>query len=240
MNYQNFQVKSELRDRDYSYQTAVPVLIRKVYLWMTLALAITGLTAYVVATTPSLINAIFENSLYWVLIIAELALVFIVSSMIDRLSLSTATMLFVLYSIVNGATLSSIFIVFAAESIASVFFITAGTFGVMAFIGYTTKTDLTKMGKILLMALIGIVIATLVNMFVKSSGLQTIVSYIGVVIFVGLTAYDSQKIKQLLIGAPEENEMAQKIALLGALTLYLDFINLFLYLLRILGKVNRD
>lgn len=240
MNYQNFQVNSELRDRDYSYQAAVPVLIRKVYLWMTLALAITGLTAYLVATTPSLINAIFENSLYWVLIIAELALVFIVSSMIDRLSLSTATILFVLYSIVNGATLSSIFMIYALESIASVFFITAGTFGVMAFIGYTTKTDLTKMGKILLMALIGIVIATLVNMFVKSSGLQTIVSYVGVVIFVGLTAYDSQKIKQLLIGAPEESEMAQKIALLGALTLYLDFINLFLYLLRILGKVNRD
>lgn len=239
MNYQNYQVDNNLRDCDFAYQSAVPALIRKVYLWMTLALAITGLTAYVVATTPAIINTIYSSSLYWVLIIAELALVFIVSGMIDRLSLSTATMLFVLYSVVNGATLSSIFMIYTMESIASVFFISAGTFAVMAFIGYTTKTDLTKMGKILLMALIGLVITTIVNMFVVSSGLQTIVSYIGVLIFVGLTAYDSQKIKNLLYGAPEESEGAQKLALLGALSLYLDFINLFLYLLRIFGS-RRD
>ena len=122
------------------------------------------------------------------------------------------------------------------SSIASVFFITAGTFAVMALIGYTTKTDLTSMGKILFMALIGIIIATIVNIFLKSSGLQMIVSYLGVLIFVGLTAYDSQKIKNMLLMAPDAGEGAQKLALLGALTLYLDFINLFIYLLRIFGR----
>ena len=122
------------------------------------------------------------------------------------------------------------------SSIASVFFITAGTFAVMAVIGYTTKKDLTSMGKILFMALIGIIIATVVNIFLKSTGLQMVVSYLGVLIFVGLTAYDSQKIKQMLLMAPDAGEGAQKIALLGALSLYLDFVNLFIYLLRIFGR----
>ena len=126
--------------------------------------------------------------------------------------------------------------IYTMSSIASVFFITAGTFAVMAFIGYTTKKDLTSMGKILFMALIGIIIATVVNIFLKSTGLEMIVSYLGVLIFVGLTAYDSQKIKQMLLMAPDAGEGAQKIALLGALTLYLDFINLFIYLLRIFGR----
>ena len=132
--------------------------------------------------------------------------------------------------------LSSIFLIYTMSSIASVFFITAGTFGVMALIGYTTKKDLTSMGKILFMALIGIIIATVVNIFLKSSGLQMIVSYLGVLIFVGLTAYDSQKIKHMLQMAPDASEASQKLALLGALTLYLDFINLFIYLLRIFGR----
>ena len=126
--------------------------------------------------------------------------------------------------------------IYTMSSIASVFFITAGTFAVMAFIGYTTKKDLTSMGKILFMALIGIIIATVVNIFLKSTGLEMIVSYLGVLIFVGLTAYDSQKIKQMLLMAPDAGEGAQKIALLGALTLYLDFVNLFIYLLRIFGR----
>ena len=169
--------------------------------------------------------------------IAELALVFAISGAINRLSLSTATMLFVLYSVINGAVLSYIFLIYTMTSIASVFFITAGTFAVMAFIGYTTKTDLTSMGKILLMAIIGLIIASLVNVFlVKSSGFDLIISYAGVLIFVGLTAYDSQKIKQMLQMAPDAGEASQKLALVGALSLYLDFINLFIYLLRILGK----
>ena len=144
--------------------------------------------------------------------------------------------MFVLYSVINGALLSSIFLIYTASSIATVFFITAGTFATMALIGYTTKTDLSSIGKYLFMALIGLVIATFVNFFIKSSGFDYILSYIGVLIFVGLTAYDSQKIKQMLLQAPDAGEGAQKIALLGALSLYLDFINLFLYLLRIFGR----
>ena len=158
---------------------------------------------------------------------------------IGKLSATAATLLFVLYSIVNGATLSVIFLAYTMTSIASVFFITAGTFAVMAFIGYTTKTDLTSFGKMLMMGLIGIILATVVNIFIGSSMLNMMVSYVGVVVFVGLTAYDSQKIKNLLYQVDNMSEEAQKLALLGSLTLYLDFINLFLMLLRIFGG-NRD
>ena len=225
------------RERELSMSQAFPVLMRKVYVWMSLALAITGITAFGVANSPGVMSMIFSNQIvFWGLVIAELALVFAISGAINRLSLSTATMLFVLYSVINGAVLSSIFLIYTMTSIASVFFITAGTFAVMAFIGYTTKTDLTSMGKILMMALIGLIIATIVNLFIKSSGFTLILSYVGVLVFVGLTAYDSQKIKQMLLQAPDAGEGAQKLALLGALSLYLDFINLFLYLLRIFGK----
>ena len=225
------------RDRELSMSQAFPVLMRKVYVWMSLALAITGITAFGVANSPGVMSMIFGNQIvFWGLVIAEVALVFAISGAINRLSLSTATMLFVLYSVINGVVLSSIFLIYTMTSIASVFFITAGTFSVMALIGYTTKTDLTSMGKILFMALIGIIIATVVNIFLKSSGLEMIVSYLGVLIFVGLTAYDSQKIKHMLQMAPDAGEGAQKLALLGALTLYLDFVNLFIYLLRIFGR----
>ena len=219
---------------------AFPALMRKVYLWMTLALVITGFTAFGIASNPGIAYAIVTNRLlFWGLIIAEFGLVIRISGAINKLSAVTATLLFVLYSIVNGATLSVIFMAYTMSSIASVFFITAGLFGVMAFIGYTTKTDLTSIGKILFMALIGIILATIVNLFVGSSMLNMIVSYIGVVIFTGLTAYDSQKIKNMLYNADSMDEGMQKIALLGSLTLYLDFINLFLMLLRIFGG-NRD
>ncbi len=226
------------RERELSMSQAFPVLMRKVYVWMTFALAITGICAYGVASSPGIINALYSNqAIMWGIVIAELALVFGISAAINRISLTTATMLFVLYSALNGVMLSSIFMVYTTTSIASVFFITAGTFAVMAFIGYTTKTDLTSMGKILMMALIGMIIASLVNVFlVKSTGFDLILSYVGVLVFVGLTAYDSQKIKQMLLEAPDAGETAQKVALLGALSLYLDFINLFIYLLRIFGK----
>jgi FtsH-binding integral membrane protein len=204
---------------------------------MTLALVITGFTAYGVATSPGILQAIYTNQiLFWGLIIAEFALVFGVSAAINKLSLTTATLMFILYSVINGALFSYIFLAYTASSIATVFFITAGTFGVMALIGYTTKTDLSSMGKILFMALIGMIIATVVNIFVKSDGLTTILSYVGVLIFVGLTAYDTQRIKNMLLEAPDASEAAQKVALLGALSLYLDFINLFIYLLRIFGR----
>lgn len=237
MNYNELNFGTMTREQELSMSAAFPVLMRKVYVWMTLALVITGVTAYGVATSPGLMMAIATNKLlFWGLIIAEFGLVLAVSAAINKLSLTTATMLFVLYSVINGATLSFIFAIYTMSSIASVFFITAGTFAVMAFIGYTTKKDLTSMGKILLMALIGIIIATVVNIFLKSTGLEMIVSYLGVLIFVGLTAFDSQKIKQMLLMAPDAGEGAQKLALLGALSLYLDFVNLFIYLLRIFGR----
>ena len=230
------------RDRELSMSEAFPILMRKVYVWMALALVITGVTAFGVATSPGVLSVIYGNQIvFWGLMIAELALVFAISGAINRLSLTTATLLFVLYSVINGVVLSSIFLIYTATSIASVFFITAGTFAVMAFVGYTTKTDLTSMGKILLMALIGMIIASLVNVFfVKSTGFDLIISYVGVLIFVGLTAYDSQKIKQMLQMAPDAGEASQKLALVGALSLYLDFINPFIYLLRILGKREQN
>ncbi len=237
MNYNELNFGTTTREQELSMSAAFPILMRKVYVWMTLALVITGVTAYGVAASPGLMMAIATNKLlFWGLIIAEFGLVVAISAAINKLSLTTATLLFVLYSVINGATLSFIFAIYTMSSIASVFFITAGTFAVMAVIGYTTKKDLTSMGKILFMALIGIIIATVVNIFLKSTGLQMIVSYLGVLIFVGLTAYDSQKIKQMLLMAPDAGEGAQKIALLGALSLYLDFVNLFIYLLRIFGR----
>ena len=237
MNYNELNFDTMTREQGLAMSTAFPILMRKVYVWMTLALVITGATAYGVATSPGILTALYSNQLlFWGLFIAELGLVFGISGAINRLSLTTATLMFILYSVINGALLSSIFVIYTMSSIASVFFITAGTFAVMALIGYTTKTDLTSMGKILFMALIGIIIATVVNIFLKSSGLEMIVSYLGVLIFVGLTAYDSQKIKRMLQMAPDASEGAQKLALLGALTLYLDFVNLFIYLLRIFGR----
>lgn len=240
MKQENWYDVDSLRNKDYAMSTAFPALMRKVFVWMTLALAITGLTAYGVATSPALLSLIFSSKVtFFGLIIAEFALVFAISGAINRLSLSTATLLFILYSVINGATLSTIFFAFSVATIGKVFFITAGTFGAMALVGYTTKTDLTSMGKLLFMALLGIIIASVVNMFVGSSGLDLILSYVGVLVFVGLTAYDTQKIKQMCQAAPDSGESTQKLALIGALSLYLDFINLFLYLLRIFGN-NRD
>lgn len=238
MDYNNdFEIKEVARGTDMPVASALPALMRKVYVWMTLALVITGFTAYAVATSPALLMAIVGNRFVLLgLIVAELALVVGISGAINRLSLAVATLMFVLYSVINGATLSVVFLAFTMSSITSVFFITAGTFATMALVGYTTKKDLTSMGRMLFMALIGLVIATVVNMFMRSSGLDMILNYVGVLVFVGLTAYDTQKIKEQLMMADNMGESAQKVALVGALTLYLDFINLFLYLLRILGK----
>ena len=240
MDYEELNYGALTREQQLEASQAFPALMRKVYMWMTLALVITGVTAYYVATSPTILAMIYSNQIvFWGLVIAELALVFGISAAINRLSLTTATLMFVLYSLINGVTLASIFLIYTASSIASVFFITAGTFAAMAAYGYFTKKDLTSWGRILFMALIGIIIASIVNVFIGSTGLNLIVSYLGVLIFVGLTAYDSQKIKEMLIAAPDAGEHMQKIALLGALTLYLDFINLFIHLLRILGS-SRD
>lgn len=216
---------------------AVPALIRKVYTWMALALAITGVTAYGVAISPNLINLIFGSKMvFFGLIIAELAMVMILTARLNKLSLTSATMTFIGYSVLNGVTLASIFLVYTMSSIASTFFICAATFGVMSAYGAMTKTDLSSMGKLLFMGLIGLIIATLVNVFVGNSMLDLIISYVGVLVFVGLTAWDTQKIKMMLADADYMDESTQKLALIGALSLYLDFVNLFLYLLRIFGK----
>lgn len=239
MDYEEFSGVVS-RERELEMSAAFPVLMRKVYLWMTLALVITGFSAYYVASSETLMTALFTNQiLFWGLIIGELVLVFALSAAINKLSLTTATLMFVLYSVVNGATMSFIFIVYTAASVTNVFFITASTFAVMALFGYFTKKDLSSLGKILMMTLIGIIIATIVNIFTKSEGMAMILNYLGVLVFVGLTAYDTQKIKQMLMQAPDAGEGAQKVALLGALSLYLDFINLFIYLLRIFGS-RRD
>ena len=221
-----------------SYERSAQLsLFRQVYLWMAMALVITGFMAMLVAESPTLLSLIFSSQLtFFGLIIAELALVWYLSARIDRISFTTATLMFIIYSLLNGAMLSSVFLLYTASSIASTFFITAGTFGVMCVYGYLTKRDLTSLGNLCLMAVIGLIIAGLVNLFLQSSLMSLIVSGIGVLVFVGLTAYDSQKIKRMLLQEGlEVNDSTRKIALLGSLTLYLDFINLFLYLLRFLG-----
>lgn len=236
----NCDISKKTSVREQSFTEVFPAyasLIRKVYLWMAMALAITGMTAYMVADKETVIQLVVYNSaVFWGLLIAELVLVVTLSMTIRRLSLTMLAAMFILYSFINGATLSVLFLVYTESSIASVFFITAGTFAIMSAFGYATNTDLTSIGKFLEMALIGLIIASIVNFFLQSSGMSYAISYIGVIIFVGLTAYDTQKIKRMLIEAEEVNEDNQKLALLGALTLYLDFVNLFLYLLRILGK----
>lgn len=239
MNYSDFTRVVNEKERGLDMSVAFPSLMRKVYTWMALALVITGIVAYGVASSPAVLTALFGSGSivpFLVICAAELGLVWYVSSRIMQLSLTTATLLFVIYSALNGLVLSTIFLVYTMSSITQVFFITAGTFAVMSFVGHTTKTDLSKIGGILLMALIGLIIASAVNIFLKSSGLELILSYVGVLIFVGLTAWDSQKIKLMLAQAYDTGETAQKMALLGSLMLYLDFINLFIYLLRIFGR----
>ena len=226
----NYSKTAGVRRADKSENTT---LFRNVYLWMTMALFITGATALTVSDSPTLLNAIFGSKVaFFGLIIAELALVIILSSFIFRM----ATLMFIAYSILNGATLASIFLLYTASSIASTFFVTAGTFGAMALFGYFTKRDLSGIGNMGYMALIGIIIATVVNLFLRSETMMWVITYIGVLVFVALTAYDTQKIKKMVMNAEVVDESTQKIALLGSLTLYLDFINLFLYLLRILGS----
>ncbi|BCI63500.1 Bax inhibitor-1/YccA family protein [Coprobacter secundus] len=228
-------MNSDYSVSDYQSKLAQSTLIKNVYLWMTAALAITGITAMAVSNSYAMQQLIFGSRFMFLgLIIAELALVWYVSARIQSLSFTTATGLFMLYSFINGLTLSVIFLAYTTTSIASTFFVTAGTFGAMSLYGYFTKKDLTSLGNLLFMLLIGLIIATVVNIFWANSTLYWITTYAGIFIFVGLTAYDTQKIKRLLNGQ-EITEESQKMALLGALSLYLDFINLFLYLLRIFG-----
>ncbi len=208
----------------------------RVYNWMTAGLAITGFMAFYISSSPAIMNIIFGNAIIPIaLIIAQIGLVFWLSARVMQMSASKATGVFMLYAGLTGITFSAIFVVYTASSITSTFLVTAGTFGAMSLYGYTTKKDLTAWGSFLFMGLIGIIIASVVNMFMQSSMMHTIITYAGVLIFVGLTAYDTQKIKEMNILGNEGTEEDTKEAISGALTLYLDFINLFLMLLRLMG-----
>lgn len=217
-------------------QLAQSTFISKVYAWMSVALLVTALVAAYVASSEELIQQIFSSrATFYLLVFGQLGLVMVISAMIDRLSAMTATVLFVIYSAMNGLTLSVIFLVYTASSIGTTFFVTAGTFAVMSIYGYTTKRDLTTWGNLLFMAIIGLVIGSIVNLFLQNTILYWIVTYVGILVFVGLTAYDTQKIKEMGATGFNSSEGMQKGAVIGALSLYLDFINLFLMLLRVFG-----
>jgi FtsH-binding integral membrane protein len=229
----------ELGTRSYSAeQTQViqAAFMSKVYTWMSGGLAITGLIAMYVASIEGIEMMILENTmLFYGLIIGEILLVGYLITVINKISAQTAGLIFTVYAALNGVTLSTVFMIYQSASIATTFFVTAGTFGIMSIYGYYTKKDLTSWGNLLFMALIGFIIASVVNFFMQSEMLYWLITYAGVLVFVGLTAYDTQKIKRMSTANEIGSEAESKGAIIGALMLYLDFINLFLLLLRILG-----
>ena len=214
------------------------VLMRNVYTWMTCGLAMTALTAMIVGRNENWVYTLATSGMYWGFAIAEIVLVLFLSARIHKLSFATAGLMFAAYAILNGVTMSIIMLLYTAESIAQAFFVTAGTFGAMSLVGFFIKKDLSAMGRTLMMALIGLIIATIVNIFWQNSIMASILNYVGVIIFVALTAYDTQKIKVMLQQAQHAviSDQTNKLALMGSLTLYLDFINLFLYILRLFGN----
>jgi len=231
--------------RDYygvnTHNEGMNILMRGVYSWMMIGLLVSGITAYASAHSAVLMNIIFGNPyMIWVLLIIELGLVFAISAGINKMSIDTARILFIIFSFIDGLTLSSIFLIYTSASIAETFFIASAMFGVMSLYGYFTDTDLTSWGKILFMGLIGLIIAIIVNFFLKSAPMEWWISVIGVIVFTGLTAYDTQKIKQMgeELEAEGETNIA-KIAVIGALALYLDLINLFIMLLQFFGNQKR-
>ncbi len=234
-------------NRDPYYQPSLTLtkenaLLRSVYNWMMLGLLISALTAYFTVHSPMVMQLVYGNSLVLIfLIIAELGMVYAISGGVRKMRASTASSLFLLFSFLNGLTLASIFIVYTAQSITTTFIVTALTFGVTSFYGYATKKDLTSWGSFLFMGLIGIIIASVVNIFVHSTALGWLITYIGVFIFVGLTAYDTQKLRQMGQSiTPAAGETYGRLSIIGALMLYLDFVNLFLLLLRIFGGGRRS
>ena len=227
------------RDRS---EALVNDFVRGVYNWMAIGLGLTGFVSYYVSTSESMLQLIFGNAfLLFGLILVELALVFSLSSMVHRMSSGTATALFVIYSALNGVTLSFIFLAYTQTSIVSTFFVCAGVFIACSLYGWMTNRDLTSFGSFLMMGLVGIVLASIINIFMASSMLNAMITYIGVFVFVGLTAYDTQKLKNMALTQPAgvDGAVIRKGTILGALSLYLDFINLFLMLLRLFGQ-SRD
>ncbi|HJO94685.1 MAG TPA: Bax inhibitor-1/YccA family protein [Victivallales bacterium] len=221
---------------DVAYKVREQNFITRVYGWMCFALVITGLVALFVASTPQIVGIIITNQILFIgLIIVEILAVVAMTALINKISFFSASALFIGYAVLNGITFSVILLGFTGASVASAFFATAGTFAVMSCYGWYTKKDLTTIGNLCFMALIGIIIASVVNIFLHSSMMYWIITYVGVLIFVGLIAYDTQKIKRMSGQFEVNSEIGKKAALMGALALYLDFINLFLMLLRILG-----
>ena len=226
MSYNPYTVaQSDVRQRS---------IMAQVYAWMTAGLLTTGAVAMLTAST-GLADLLFSTPLFFVLFLVEIGLVWFLSARITKLAPATATALFLVYSLINGLTLSVIFLAYTQASIASTFFITGGTFGLMSVYGYTTKRDLTRVGSLLVMALIGFLLASIVNIFLQSAAFYWILTYAGIAIFVGLTAWDTQKIRRLSSNVSNEAD-GHRVAILGALMLYLDFINLFLLLLRLFGR----
>ena len=236
MNDYSFDLGDPANNFDSGYSSQEQSFVGKVFNWMFIGLLSTALSSYFISSNPVLLKAILSNTVVSiVLVIGTLALVWNLSTNITKMSPAAASMNFFIYSILNGITLSPIFLVYTSGSIFSTFAIASVTFGITALYGATTKKDLTKLGSLMFMALIGLIIASLINMFMHSSGLSSLINYAGVLIFIGLTAYDMQAIKQI----GKSHSYNSNFAVLGALKLYLDFINLFIYLLRILGDRRR-
>lgn len=234
-NEQNGYQTAVQAENEATLQRYVASVMRRVYGKMTLGLLVTALTSFLMLSSDAVMNVFMSSSiLFFGAFILELGLVFYLSARIDKLSTGTATLLFYLYSMMNGVTLTPIFLVYTGASIATTFAITAGTFGAMTLFGYLTRQDLSKFGSFLTMALLGLIVCLVVNMFMRSGMFSLLISCAGVLIFVGLTAWDTQAIKRMT--AEADSSMVGKVATMGALTLYLDFINLFLYLLRFFGS----
>lgn len=215
-------------------------LMRMVYMWMTLGLAISAIVAVGIASSPSLAEQVYRPAVLFPALIGELVLVMALSFAIRRLSPPLAAVMFIVYAILNGVTLSIIFAVYTSSAIGLAFFSAAGTFAAMTVLGYTTELDLSQYRTYFVMALVGLVVAMLVNVFLRSSGLELLISMAGVLIFTVLTAYDTQKIKRMAADPAftEDGSLLMKMSIIGALTLYLDFVNLFLFLLRLFGRRN--
>lgn len=224
-------------EREKSLSINMPGLMRDVYAWMAIALVVTGFSAWFVSESPTISGLFLGSRMGTItLIIATFALVWRLSSAMGRMSLKSTAAMFLVYSVLNGITFSAIFLTYTLSSIGGVFFMTAGTFGIMSAYGYVTKADLSKMGNMCLMGLFGIILATVLGFFFDSTFLQLLISYAGILVFTGLTIYDTQSIKRLaLTYHSRATDEGQKVAILGALTLYLDFINIFIYLLRLFG-----
>jgi len=240
----------ENQNQDYNYNNVIQIedadqsrkFIANVFMWMFVALGISSLAAYSFASSPALLQMLFDpatrqpTALFYVAMFSPLAFVLLIRFGLNRISYVGLSLLFMAYSVVTGISLSFILLIYTSSSVLGVFLTSSLVFGVMAVAGYTTKTDLTKFGSLMIMGLFGIIIASVINIFLHSSGLDLIISYVGVAVFVGLTAYDVQKLKRIGAGLEYGDATAKKMALMGGLTLYLDFINLFLMLLRIFGR----